>query len=448
MSALSLYLSRARVAYDAWLAALPHVFIGSIAMKISPLPLAAASVLTAGAFLASTPVPAAVRVCTFPGSPSASLDQAVAREAFKIARIDASIVTDALGAGDDDGVSLKELRRALASRCDVIAGFPRSPAANAASPELRFSRGYLRADYVDLSVGPSAPVPRSAPLAAEVIAATYASPAQLIAVQQFGGARLDLENTPELTVAAVAGGRAQRAIVWYPAVVAYRHSHPEQRFELSATRSPYAQWQLVFAFDAKRSHLHERIDKALTAMQADGRLAALTRDWDLPALADAAAHVPVRAPSYAYRDGPAPRAESAVRAAAYTPVLQGQILRVSAASTGDLPSFDNAQIGHGKTLYASACAKCHGASLQGVTAPALTGPAFAPASNSHLTIGGIFGYMSTNMPADRPGKLKPQDYADIMAFLLYSNGYRPKAAKLTADVARASVTPLNAGPGQ
>ena len=121
---------------------------------------------------------------------------------------------------------------------------------------------------------------------------------------------------------------------------------------------------------------------------------------------------------------------------------------VSAASPGDAPSFDQAQIAHGKSLYASACAKCHGASLQGVSAPALTGPAFAPASHSHLTIGGIFGYMSTNMPADRPGKLKPQDYADIMAFLLYSNGYRPKAEKLTADVARASVTPLNAGPGQ
>jgi hypothetical protein len=66
-------------------------------MKISSLPLAAASVFAAGAFLASAPVPAAVRVCTFPGSPSASLDRAVAREAFKRARIDESIVSDSLG---------------------------------------------------------------------------------------------------------------------------------------------------------------------------------------------------------------------------------------------------------------------------------------------------------------------------------------------------------------
>jgi cytochrome c len=114
----------------------------------------------------------------------------------------------------------------------------------------------------------------------------------------------------------------------------------------------------------------------------------------------------------------------------------------------NVPSFDNAQVAHGKSLYSSACAKCHGASLQGMAGPALSGPAFAPAGHSHLTIGGIYKYMSSNMPADRPGQMKDQEYADIMAFLLYSNGYRPKATKLTADMARTSSTPLVAGPGQ
>lgn len=55
--------------------------------------------------------------------------------------------------------------------------------------------------------------------------------------------------------------------------------------------------------------------------------------------------------------------------------------------------------------------------------------------------------MATNMPADRPGKMKDQDYADIMAFLLMSNGYKPGPNKMTADMARASKLPLNAGPG-
>jgi polar amino acid transport system substrate-binding protein len=44
--------------------------------------------------------------------------------------------------------------------------------------------------------------------------------------------------------------------------------------------------------------------------------------------------------------------------------------------------------------------------------------------------------------------LKPEDYADIMAFLLNSNGYGAGAVKLTPDTAKASSTPLNAGTSQ
>ncbi|EMN1932305.1 cytochrome c, partial [Burkholderia ambifaria] len=100
----------------------------------------------------------------------------------------------------------------------------------------------------------------------------------------------------------------------------------------------------------------------------------------------------------------------------------------------------------GKELYGNACAKCHGADLEGNTAPALSGTSFAPLSHSHLTIGGVFGYMATNMPADQPGKLKDEEYADLMAFLLASNGYIASKNKLTADAARASTAPLIAGP--
>ncbi|GLU30510.1 c-type cytochrome [Trinickia caryophylli] len=405
--------------------------------------LAATSIVALAATLADAPANAAVRVCMFDGSPSSVVDRAVAREAFKAARIDASFVADAIAGGDDDGVSLKELRRALTRRCDVIAGFPRSSVADATSPDLVFSRGYLRAGYVSVQEASAGNAPGAAGAREGVVAATYGSPAQLIAVQA-RGVKLDLENTPALTVAAVAEGRAQRAIVWYPAVVAYRQAHPQLRFDVAATQSPYADWHLVFAIAARHAALGARLDRALSAMRADGRLAALTREWDMPVGLQAAA-------SHAGRAQAVP-GDGLPRAGIMPAVLgaggRGAFVRVSAQPPSEAPSFDAVQVSHGKKLYANACAKCHGAKLEGVTAPALTGPAFAPASNSHLTIGGIFGYMSTNMPADRPGKLKPQDYADIMAFLLSSNGYRPKAEKLTADVAKASATPLNAGPQQ
>ncbi|MEM5388599.1 c-type cytochrome [Paraburkholderia phymatum] len=402
----------------------------------------AASALAACLALASVPSMASVKVCTFPGSPSAALDQAVARNVFAQAGIAATLVKHGIGDGDDDGVSLKELDRTLARDCDVIAGFPRSTVADASNSKLQFSRGYLRAGYVSIE----APDANPQGAAKNTVAAMYASPAQLIAVQQ-PSVTLDLQNTSALTVDAVANGHAQRAIVWYPAVVAYRLAHPQQRFTVAAARSPYADWQLVFAFGPRTAALRERIDAALDTLSNNGQLLALTRDWTMPAnaIAETSADDPAR-----YRDGP--RALHASRAIVRPALLAaanangaGGFVKIAADAASGAPSFDQAQATHGKMLYSSACAKCHGAQLQGVTAPALQGPAFAPASNAHLTIGGVYTYMATNMPADKPGKLKDQDYADIMAFLLYSNGYRPGGGKMTADNARASATPLNAG---
>ena len=398
----------------------------------------AASVLAACVALTSVHAAAAVKVCTFPGSPSASLDEAVARDAFAQAGIAATIVRHGIGEGDDDGVSLKELDRTLARECDVIAGFPRSAVADGSSSKLHFSRGYLRAGYVSIE----APDANPQGAARNTVAATYASPAQLIAVQQ-SSVTLDLENTSALTVEAVAKGQAQRAIVWYPAVVAYRLAHPQRQFTIAAARSPYADWQLVFAFGPRTAAMRPRIDAALDRLSGNGRLVALTHDWAMPAHAlDAAASDDAAR----FRDGPVASHALAQPALLATANARnaGGFVKIAADASG-APSFDQAQATHGKMLYSSACAKCHGAQLQGVTAPALQGPAFAPASNAHLTIGGVFTYLSTNMPADKPGKMKDQDYADIMAFLLYSNGYRASSTKMTADDARASTLKLNAG---
>jgi mono/diheme cytochrome c family protein len=419
-----------------------------------------AAAVSVAAVLAFTMTPRAtaapLRICTFAGSPTAALDRVIARETLKTAGI-AGTLTQLGGAGDDDGVSLKELRTALGRDCDVIAGFPRSRAADAVESSdssvssdsthatMRFSRSYLSTSYV--SVAAASPTQAQASVSPEVVAATYGSPSQLIAVQE-KHVRFVLETTPEQTVAAVAEGRAQRAVVWYPAVVAYQLAHGGGHFDLRRTRSPYSDWQLVFAFGASAKRLQHRIDDALGVMAADGRLASLTRAWMPPADIQAAQ---VKPPAFAYLDGGSPVGSrlDAVRHANDAARAQGHLIKVSdavGASVAAAPSFDRAQVLHGKRLYASQCAKCHGADMQGITAPALSGAAFAPASNAHLTIGGVYAYMATNMPADRPGKLKDQEYADIMAFLLNANGYAPGGGKMTADSVKASTTPLNAGP--
>jgi len=396
-----------------------------------------------GAYAATT---GAVRVCTMPGSPTAALDKAVARAVLKTAGVAATFVARGIDDdGGDDGISAHELFNALERECDLVAGFPRSAIADASGSKLVFSQGYLRSGYVSITLHHARALAPSAD-GKQTIAATWSSPSQLIAVQQ-KDARFDLENTSELTVDAVAKGRAQRAIVWYPAVIAYQHLHPEQHFDVAAAPSPYADWNLVFASGPDMQALQKRIDDALTHMSGDGRLAALTHGWTLPeSVATASGTTTYTSASLPggmnmARDRFGMRAVRAARESA-----AGGIIRVSATTGGDAPAFDHDQVAHGEHLYAESCAKCHGAQLEGITAPALSGPAFAPASNSHLTIGGIYQYMSTNMPADRPGKMTDDEYADLMAFLLYTNGYDTGNAKLTATAAQSSTTPLNAGP--
>jgi S-disulfanyl-L-cysteine oxidoreductase SoxD len=93
------------------------------------------------------------------------------------------------------------------------------------------------------------------------------------------------------------------------------------------------------------------------------------------------------------------------------------------------------QAGRGKTLYAKECGSCHGAALNGSgQAPPLSGSDFKGNWNGQ-TVGDLFEKMQTSMPADRPGALSREQNADILAFLLSSNGFPTGDKELPTDAA-------------
>lgn len=77
--------------------------------------------------------------------------------------------------------------------------------------------------------------------------------------------------------------------------------------------------------------------------------------------------------------------------------------------------YTQAQASAGAKLFNQQCSSCHGAKLQGVSAPALTGASFG---HANLSISQLRTIVTTQMPLNAPGSLKPDQYASIMAYVL------------------------------
>jgi len=96
--------------------------------------------------------------------------------------------------------------------------------------------------------------------------------------------------------------------------------------------------------------------------------------------------------------------------------------------------YQAAQAKRGKALYAAKCAVCHGKELTGGGAPALAGTQFFTRDMNNK-LGDVFRYMAHEMPAGQPGSLTHDQYADLMAFILQTNGFPTGDAPLSYDAA-------------
>ena len=101
--------------------------------------------------------------------------------------------------------------------------------------------------------------------------------------------------------------------------------------------------------------------------------------------------------------------------------------------------YTNAQQERGEPFYVRECSLCHGETLKGGEgSPALTGPEFLERWNGR-TVADLFDNIRRTMPPppDRPGKLTPQQHADVIAYILKANKIPPSPdTPLPADLAQ------------
>lgn len=107
-------------------------------------------------------------------------------------------------------------------------------------------------------------------------------------------------------------------------------------------------------------------------------------------------------------------AASTLTALALTTAMATADLRAAQAKNASEGVYTKAQAERGLTLYDASCASCHELSkFKGTEfTNAWTGK---PLVDLHTAV--------VSMPMDAPGSMKPEEYAEILAYFLSINGY-------------------------
>ena len=85
----------------------------------------------------------------------------------------------------------------------------------------------------------------------------------------------------------------------------------------------------------------------------------------------------------------------------------------------------------GQSVFAGNCAICHGSNGQGITGPAIIGP--SEALVKYQTAQGLLQFISAAMPLSNPGSLSPQQYSDVLTYLLVQNQFVNSTAPFDAN---------------
>ena len=95
--------------------------------------------------------------------------------------------------------------------------------------------------------------------------------------------------------------------------------------------------------------------------------------------------------------------------------------------------YTAAQAAAGRTAYQANCAACHLANLAGQgDVPQLAGSTFIDGWGRRSTRD-LVSFLQLTMPPTRPGSLSPEEYVNIVAFILEANGAPAGNQPLTAN---------------
>ena len=96
--------------------------------------------------------------------------------------------------------------------------------------------------------------------------------------------------------------------------------------------------------------------------------------------------------------------------------------------------YTEAQAARGEKVYTESCATCHGPKLEGTSTagPTLSGPDFTNGWKD-MSAGALLSKISQDMPSSAPGTLTPEQYADVMSFVLSVNKYPAGQTELPTD---------------
>ena len=127
------------------------------------------------------------------------------------------------------------------------------------------------------------------------------------------------------------------------------------------------------------------------------------------------------------------RAENLTSDQVYAMREQGVPHTPKAAQTP--PSFTKEQAERGEAAYDHNCLDCHGSTLDNgeFGGPPLKGGSFSRHWDA-ANVAALFGFMKAKMPPDRPGQLTDETYADLIAYILGENGYKPGDKEMPTDV--------------